>query len=229
MSRQYEAKIEIAAPPEEVWRVLSEAEGVQSWFAPTIRVEPGEGGSMTIAWAPGMEGTSKIDVWKPGEALRYSYERPKGEPNVTDWRIESSDGAHTTLRLVNSGFGEDASFDGELESSSHAWPLFLLLLKESAERQYKKCVNVTVFTMPKVAQPEAWKQITAPGIEGKVLHLDPHGNGCWETPGKLTSIFCEKCGATDTMLTIMCFLYDPADGAEAATRAEAETLAARIA
>src|SRR5258708_2368029 len=64
--RQIELEIEIAASPEEVWRAVSTAEGISSWFALVAKVEPGVGGTISIAWTPEMEGSSRIDAWEPG-------------------------------------------------------------------------------------------------------------------------------------------------------------------
>ena len=37
---------EIQAPPEEVWRAISEGEQVARWFSPEARIEPGVGGTV---------------------------------------------------------------------------------------------------------------------------------------------------------------------------------------
>lgn len=229
MGRKYEQEIEIAAPAERVWEAIASKEGIQSWFAPEARVTPGVGGEIWVSWGPGMEGGSKIDVWEPNEHQRFSSQRGDGrEPNVVDFTIEAKSGDRTILRLVNSGFGDDTSFDAEVESTSRAWPLFMLLLKYSAEREHKECHNVTIFKMSKIPQAEAWSRITAPGIEGKELYRDSYGMGCWETPRRLTAVFCERCGGADAMLTLMCLVYDPAEGDVEKARAEGESLAARI-
>jgi Activator of Hsp90 ATPase homolog 1-like protein len=59
MSRQHENIVEIKAPADVVWRAITEAEEIQRWFAPEVRVEPGVGGSMWVSFGPGMEGTMK--------------------------------------------------------------------------------------------------------------------------------------------------------------------------
>ena len=113
--RKHELKIEVAATPAELWKALSTAQGIQSWFAPIARVEPGIGGGITVGWGPGMEFTEPIKVWEPEQHLRAGR---------VDYYIEGN-GDTTILRLVQSGFGDDAKFDGEFESTGTAWPVFM--------------------------------------------------------------------------------------------------------
>ena len=109
--RKHELKIEVAATPAELWKALSTAHGIQSWFAPIAKVEPGVGGGITIGWAPGMEFTQPIEVWEPEKHLRAGH---------TDYYIEGN-GDTTILRLVQSGFGDDAKFDGEFAAHSQTY------------------------------------------------------------------------------------------------------------
>ena len=67
--RKHEIEIEIAAPASEVWKALTTAEGIASWFAPGAAVEPGAGGTMTISWGEGMEFTNRIAIWEPERHL----------------------------------------------------------------------------------------------------------------------------------------------------------------
>src|SRR5260221_10173613 len=112
--RKIELEIEIAASPEEVWRAVSTGEGISSWFAPVAEVEPGVGGKITIAWAPEMEGSSRIDAWEPGRHLRVAQDRGGGQPpSGVDYFIETREGA-TVMRLGQSPFCPGPGFDNEL-------------------------------------------------------------------------------------------------------------------
>src|SRR5437764_4193503 len=98
--RQIEMEIEIDATVEQVWEAVSTGQGFASWFAPIARVEPGEGGSFTMAWAEGMEATSRIEVWKPNEHVRFVGDRPEGAPpSVVDYYVEGR-GGKTVMRMV---------------------------------------------------------------------------------------------------------------------------------
>src|SRR5258708_6360792 len=225
--RKIDLEIEIAASPEEVWRAVSTGEGISSWFAPVAKVEPGVGGKITIAWAPEMEGSSRIDAWEPGRHLRVAQDRGEGQPpSVVDYFIETRDGA-TVMRLVQSGFGPDASFDNEFDSTIRAWPVFLRLLKYSAEQGIGAVRKVAIFRMLTEPRDAAWKKLTGPHalcaqgsfvgarqgepfpvrtaagelLDGRIGHFDPLGYCCLELDRALLGIFCEKCKET-SMLTL---------------------------
>jgi len=51
MSRSFEVKIDINSSPENVWKALTEAEEIAKWFAPEVRVEPGESMTHVEGWA----------------------------------------------------------------------------------------------------------------------------------------------------------------------------------
>ena len=78
--RKHEIEIEIAAPASEVWKALTTAEGIASWFAPGAAVEPGAGGKMTISWGEGMEFTTRIAIWEPERHLQTASDRPEPAP-----------------------------------------------------------------------------------------------------------------------------------------------------
>ena len=214
-TRKHEIAIEIAASPDDVWDAVATAEGVASWFAPVAKVEPGQGGSVTFSWGGGMEGTGRIDVWEPGKHLQVVNDRAPGEPpSVVDYFIEGTGGT-TTMRLVHSGFGASASFDGEFESTGRAWPVFLQMMKHSVERGIGACRNVTLFSMLSGTRAEAWAAMRGPGgidalcRDGVVRHFDATGLCCVEFPkpkDAMLAVFCESCGGS-AMLTLTWLLY----------------------
>ncbi len=229
MPRKYESTTEIAASAEDIWRVLSEADGLKSWFAPEAQVQPGPGGSVTISWGPGMEATSQIEAWEPGQTFRFSNERHDGRgTNFIEFTIEARDSAQCTLRVVNAGFGDDASFDGEIESLSHAWPNFIALLRHSAERKWSRCRNVTRLEIIECPRPEVWERLTAQS-PGEELYVDPYGCGCWLVDGSPLAIFAENGGKGKTMLTIMRILFDPTAEAEQAAATAVDSFMSRAA
>jgi uncharacterized protein YndB with AHSA1/START domain len=179
--RQHVTEIEIDATPDQVFRAITEAEGIKRWFAPEAKVEPGPdgnmaGGSYSVSWGPGMEGTpNKIAIWEPGqrfatEKLRSAAYGSEGKPEATaemqriivDYQIEAA-GGKTRLRLVHSGFGHGAEWDNEFEGTRTGWPVFLLTLKHGLER-HPGVDNVTVsVTVPCAVTPdEAWRRLIGP-------------------------------------------------------------------
>jgi uncharacterized protein YndB with AHSA1/START domain len=137
--RQFEIEVPIAAPREDVWRAISEADGLANWFAYHAEVVPGAGGRVLWEW-PGLHSWPlRIEAWKPGEALRLSYPSAVDDgrggkvPLFVDFELTGAGGT-TTLRLVHHGFGPQASFDGEYDGIRTGWPAELASLKHYLER-----------------------------------------------------------------------------------------------
>ncbi|HJZ95472.1 MAG TPA: SRPBCC domain-containing protein [Candidatus Solibacter sp.] len=212
--RKHEMEVEIAASPAQVWEAIATGQGITSWFCPIAEVEPGVGGKTYVKWCEGMEGTSRIEIWEPERRLQKVDDRPApAEPSVIDYHIESRGGA-TVLRLVHSGFGDSANFDGEFESTGTAWPVFLQMLKHSAEQGVARCRNITIFRMLQQPSAAAWDRLMpliaddlASGVQ---RHFNAKGHCCCiEFPARqsaMLGVFCESCGGS-TMLTLMWLLY----------------------
>jgi uncharacterized protein YndB with AHSA1/START domain len=138
-TRSQQHTIGIAASPDAVWHALTSEEGLKRWFAPEAKVEPGEDGSIWVSWGAGAQGTARIAVWRPGEHLRTIDDRPtqgsrEAAQLVVDYLIEArAGGGVTMLRLVHSGFGAGAEWDGEFDGVNQGWPLFLVILKHGLE------------------------------------------------------------------------------------------------
>lgn len=147
--RSFEVAIEIDAPPSEVWKAIAGADGIARWFAPEVKVVPGEGGSIFVSWGPGMEGTYTIETWQQDERLCLTEyratpyactgEQPAAEAEpaprriAVDYYLESKAGGGTILRLVQSGFGNSEGWDQEMESTKRGWPTFFRVMKHGIE------------------------------------------------------------------------------------------------
>jgi uncharacterized protein YndB with AHSA1/START domain len=151
---------EIAAPPEAVWRALTEAQELSRWFAIEARVEPGEGGKIWLSWGEPVVAEWEIESWEPGRHLRAIEVRPLGasleedgkhedkdstraaeasggrDLRALDYFIEEGNG-NTLLHLVHSGFKESSEFDREFyEAVRQGWEFELLSLRHYLERHY---------------------------------------------------------------------------------------------
>ena len=132
-TRSLEFSVTIEATPEEIWRAITEGDSITRWFAPEARVTPGLGGSVFLSWGPGMEGQAPITAWEPGRRFAWTERAETDSPRVVEFMIEAADGGITVLRLVQSGFGMDASCDGEYDSTSGGWQSYLALLRRDLE------------------------------------------------------------------------------------------------
>lgn len=137
--REFAMEIEITADRETVWRAITEARQIRNWFAPDVEVEPGEGGRMRWSWGEHHDWPHVIEQWKPSQHLRTRYDSQVEDgaggkrPLFVDFFLEG-DGGTTTLRLVHSGFGPEASFDDEYDGISSGWPVELRSLRHYLQR-----------------------------------------------------------------------------------------------
>ena len=118
-------------------------------------------------------------MWEPGVHLRTRYDSPVpadgGEglvPLFMDFHLEGERGS-TTLRLVHSGFGADAGFDGEYDGISRGWPIELQSLRLYLERHHGNDRHVAWSTRTiRGSMDDAWNRLTGddgfPGLDGWV-------------------------------------------------------------
>ncbi len=147
MKRSHETVIYIKATPEQVFRAITEPEWIAKWFAPYARVDARVGGEYLIAWSPAMEGVpSIITALDPYTHFGVVKERSfaysgQGKPVETgvarkiavDYYIDAIGDGMTRLRLVQSGFGDEAPWDDEFTSTKSGWAMFVQKLKEVLE------------------------------------------------------------------------------------------------
>ena len=149
-------ELTIAAPPEAVWRAITEASELVRWFSLDARTTPGVGGEIWISFGGPMEGAVRILEWEPNRHLR-SVEGQVGErkPLTQDWHIEG-EGGTTMLRFVHGGF-DSGDWDDEYDSLLHGWAVFLSNLKCYLERHAgKPCVQNLQTFRPRLGRPEAF-------------------------------------------------------------------------
>ena len=157
--------VEINADPEEVWKAISEAEGLERWFPLQAKVDQGIGGSMTWSWGPGCEGTSRIEQWEEGRKIRLveGPGKPDAAPVIIEFLIEGR-GGKTILRLVNSGFDPGPDWAEYVDTVHSGWQYFLWNLKLYLER-HKGTPRRMVWQRCKLSLPKAdlWRRILASG------------------------------------------------------------------
>ncbi|MEQ8765099.1 MAG: SRPBCC domain-containing protein [Planctomycetota bacterium] len=165
--RRFEMQIEIAASKDAVWDALTKPEVVSQWFAPEVRVDPKVGGEVCWSWSGEHEWPQTIEVFEPQARFVTTYpagaplEDGSRTPLLMDFRLEG-EGGKTTLRLVHSGFGPDASFDAEYDGISRGWPVELESLRLYLEQHAGEQRRVTWVTHDIEGTLEsAWERIAA--------------------------------------------------------------------
>jgi uncharacterized protein YndB with AHSA1/START domain len=104
----------LEAPPEKVWRAITEPEQMRQWFFPTIREFKAEVGFETEAEA-GCDGKVHRHLWKvtevvSGKRIAYGWTYPDVPgASVVTWEL-FAEGGKTRLRLSHTGLD---TFDAE--------------------------------------------------------------------------------------------------------------------
>ena len=138
-TRSIEVELSIRAPVEAVWKALTDADELRRWFPLDARTEPGESGTIAVAWGAAHQGVHRIKAWETQRHLQMTWfeptemfgKRPDPPQDVVasvfekdpegaarllvDYFLESRGGT-TVLRLVHSGFSQDAQWDGDFDA-----------------------------------------------------------------------------------------------------------------
>ena len=159
--RAVERTIEIAAPTDVVWRALTEAEELIRWFPLEARVTPGLGGSVWMRWDAEAPDTSRIAIWEPGRRLRLEDIAGSWSGIATDYHLcPNASGEGTILRVVISGFDDDASWEDTVDAFGRGWDFELRGLRHYLTRHRGTARNVisarVAYTM---GDADAWRRV----------------------------------------------------------------------
>lgn len=107
--RAIRVEYDLDAPPEKVWRALTEPELLERWLMPNDMVpEVGHRFTFRTPPAPGFDGIIQCEITKaePPRRLVYSW---RSGPIVTlvTWTLEPTAAEDTRLSLVQDGFGPE--------------------------------------------------------------------------------------------------------------------------
>jgi uncharacterized protein YndB with AHSA1/START domain len=167
-TRQFEMQIDIRAPREAVWQAIATDVGLRRWFAPDVTVDAEVGGEIVWNWNEHHRWAQRIEILEPGTRLRTRYDSGVDDgsggkkPLFVDFVLEGK-GGMTTLRLVQSGFGPEAGFDGEYDGISRGWPVELRGLRLYLEQHAGQDRRLAWSTMDlDLDATEAWIRLTSP-------------------------------------------------------------------
>lgn len=136
-----EKTIHIDAPIETVWKAISQGKEMARWFTLDARITPGEGsaadppGHIWLSFGPGMEGEAPLAAFEKNRRLGWVEDHGGGRRMSVDFHLEPAEGG-TVVRLVQSGFGPEASWDDYYDGVDGGWSFFLLNLKHYVEQHW---------------------------------------------------------------------------------------------
>ena len=67
-------EIELDAPPEEVWRALTDPDELEQWFANDVDLDPREGGEGTFRWDDGEERHAVVEEVDPERRFAFTWD-----------------------------------------------------------------------------------------------------------------------------------------------------------
>jgi uncharacterized protein YndB with AHSA1/START domain len=135
--RTIRASTRIKTSPTRAWQAWADPQQIANWFVDRAEGEAKPGEVMTWFFdAFNYRQPVPIVEAKPGESfVAGSGETPgpQGHPYLMEITISKEEG-DTVVRLVNSGFSEDARFDDEYDGVVSGWQMALATMKHWLER-----------------------------------------------------------------------------------------------
>ena len=135
-----EREVVIAAPPERVWEIITQAEHVGKWFGDSAEIDLRPGGTIVLRWDK--YGTRYATIEKIDKPRCFAY---RWSPGVADTMPSSGDSTRveftltphegqTRLRVVETGFGSLSRSDAEraeqFENNTEGWGIQLRSVQE---------------------------------------------------------------------------------------------------
>lgn len=171
-TRNIEVEMEIDAPPDAVWKALTEAEELTRWFPPYAGVN--DDGSVWMSWDGENKFSGDAELDASARRARFVYKQPPPgrDPSTltpedfvaiaTEYRLETRAGK-TVLRLVHSGFGEDESWDDLYDGTRTGWAFELRGLKHYLENHRGRDRLIAWAKVPyDTSREDAWKRLMGP-------------------------------------------------------------------
>ena len=147
--RVIRAEIETTATPQQAWEAWADPEKIAHWFVDRAAGEAKPGGTMTWFFDEfGYVLPYKVVDAEPGKLFVLKWDAPQGGPvGILEVKIERSGGT-TVIRLVNSGFHEDAAWKEEYEGVVSGWKMSLAILKYYLENHFGRAKTAMLLVRP---------------------------------------------------------------------------------
>jgi uncharacterized protein YndB with AHSA1/START domain len=162
--REMELSVDIDAPLEAVWKAITEADGVKSWFAPEASLtKPGVGGELSFSWTPEIAASTTIAAWEPLRHLRWAHDDMMGPGTrfFVDYYLSTENGK-TRVRFVQSAFGESEGWDDLFAGTEVGWTYFLYNLRLYVEKHLGRARRMISARFPaSMSRDLAWRTVAS--------------------------------------------------------------------
>lgn len=163
--RRVKAEVEIEASPEAIWKAIATGPGIASWFmGMESEFDERVGGEVRTKMGDKMVPIAKLTAWDPPKHFATKGENPFGPgspPIGYEWTVEAKDGGKCTLRLVQTLFTDEDSWDSQLGDTENGWASFFHILRNYVERHADQPTGIVQAMGPmQGSKDEAFERIT---------------------------------------------------------------------
>ena len=134
MTEDVTQAVEVEAPPERVWQLLTDPTELTRWWPDAAQLEPRVGGRVILDFGPG-DVSGEITRWEPPSALGFTWEQ-SNMPGVrlhVAFTVDDLGDGRSRVSVVHSGF-EGAPAEAR-EAVTSGWAHFLPRLAEAAREE----------------------------------------------------------------------------------------------
>jgi uncharacterized protein YndB with AHSA1/START domain len=136
--RTIQDEITIAAPPEDVFRALTEEGALEQWMATTVESDARTGGRFRYEFEfddPSQNNTQEGEYLAIEDGLRVAlpWVFPFSEKQTTVEYALGPNGSETRVAFSHAGFEKGEPWDGAYERFAGGWRMFLEGLKRYVE------------------------------------------------------------------------------------------------
>jgi uncharacterized protein YndB with AHSA1/START domain len=123
--------VDVDAPRERVWQLLTDPAELARWWPDAAELEPGIGGRVVLMFGPGNV-SGEITRWEPPAALGFTWQ-PSNMPAVAlhvTFTLDDLGDGRSRVSVVHSGF--EAAPPEARDAVVEGWKRFLPRLAEAA-------------------------------------------------------------------------------------------------
>lgn len=201
-ARPIDLAVEVPGTPGQVWDAVATGPGISSWFLP-VSVDEAPGGRVRMAAGGAEVDTGRVVAWEPPRRVVF-----EGGGLTYEWTVEGGAAGPCTVRLVNTGFRDQATREG----MAGGWSIFLenlrLHLGSFAGRHAAPVIPVATLPGPHAAAWEAF--CSALGVPASAAPGDavrPSGAGVPPLSASVASVL-----RTPTVTACLLVLEEPVAG-----------------
>src|SRR5579885_1384599 len=121
--------LKIQAPPDRVYRAITTAEGVRSWWTRDVSLDSAAGTGEFGFYGRRFVVKIVIDALEPEARVRWRVANAAWPGDIVEFDVKPEAG-HTRLAFAHRGFGEA---DQRYAGATTRWGVYLLSLKEYLE------------------------------------------------------------------------------------------------